>query len=343
MRAALLYENSTELKIDNVNDPALEPGEALVRVKKTGICHSDLNIIDGVIRPPSYPHVLGHEIAGVVEDARPADQMDKTILNELSLQGNRAVVYFYITCGRCEYCLRGRENLCYNYKRIGFELWGGYAELVKVPIKNLVPLPKELDYNAAVLTDAGATSYHALRKAGISMGDNVLVIGAGGLGTMILQIAKASGASTVVIDKVPAKLDYAKSLGADVVINIGEIDKPEKDIEPRSIDIAVDTVGLPETINLSLNLLKRDGKLIILGYSKQNVVNMITTKVIYDELNILGARASTKSELVKVLDLARRGLVKINVTNEYRFDEVNKSLNDLRRGVVVGRGVITFP
>lgn len=342
MKAALLYENSTELKVELINDPVLEPGEALIRVKKTGICHSDLNIVEGVIRPPSYPHVLGHEIAGVVEEALPSDHTDKSILKWLELHNNRILVYFYITCGKCEYCLSGRENLCYDYRRIGFELWGGYAELVKVPIKNLIPLPRELDYDAAVLTDAGATSYHALKKAGVKVGDTVLIIGAGGLGTMVLQIAKASGASTIVADKVPAKLNYSKSLGADVVVDISEVDKLRKEVGGKAVDVVVDTVGLPETIDLSLSLLKRDGKLVILGYSKQNTVNITTTKVIYEEFNIIGARASTKSELVKVLDMARRGFIRVNVTNEYRLEEVNKALDELKKGLIVGRGVISF-
>lgn len=341
MRAALLFEGSRDLKIQDVEDLKPLPGHALIEVKMCGICHTDLHIIDGFLKPPAYPHVLGHEIAGIVRSAIPTNSREKTLLEMIQSYDNRVIAHFYVTCGICQYCVSGNENLCYRFQRIGFDLWGCYAEFVRAPIENLVPLPSSLGYEAAVLTDAGATAFRALRKAGANVNNSVLVIGIGGLGSMVVQIAKAMGAHVIAIDKTEDKIRWARSLGADAAFNITDEDLIKKEIR-EGVDIVVDCAGATKTISTGLRLLKRSGRLILLGYSKESFVETPAMKIVYDELYIMGSRASAKQDLLGVLELAKREKIKPIVTNKYRLDHVNRGIDDLRSGLVLGRAVIDF-
>ena len=347
MKAALLYEGAKELVVEDVEEPKIEPGEVLIRVKATGICHTDLHFIDGLLKPPRYPHVLGHEIAGVVEKYLPLTRSDEEYMRNLLKQHDgRVLVYFYVTCGRCYYCASGNENLCLNFKRIGFELWGGYAEYVKVPLRNLIPLPGNLDFNAAVLVDAGATTYRALGKLGLRAGRIVAIIGVGGLGGMALQLAKASGLKVVAFDVSDAKLKYAEELGADAALNASQMNvdditrELEKKLGSGNVDGVIDTVGSNETLKLSFKLLKRAGKIVILGYGKDKHLQLPVMDLIYDELVVMGSRASSLNEVRDVVRLAERGLIRVNVTDEYALSDINTAFNDLRSGRILGRGVV---
>lgn len=357
MRAALLYEDRKELILDDVEDPKVHEGYALVRVKACGICHSDLNIIDRVLKPPRYPHVLGHEIAGVIEDHKPAtDQERKFVEHIISNYDGRVLIHFYITCGRCQYCLRGSDNLCISFRRIGFEEWGGYAEYVAVPIRNLIPLPRNLDYSAAVLVDAGATAYRALRKLDLRVGEMVAVIGIGGLGSMAVQLAKAQGLRVLAIDIYDEKLRYAKDMGADYVLNIHEIEaklssKNMRELlnellglkeEEGSVSGVIDTVGTSRTITLAMGMLKRAGKIILLGYGIEHNIPIPLIKTIYDEIKIEGSRAASMWEVIETVNIASRNMIKPNVTAEYSLYNINEALDMLRKGKILGRAIIKF-
>lgn len=343
MKAALLYEGRRELEVKEVKEPEIRGGEALLKVGATGICHSDLHIVDGFLKPPRYPHVLGHEIAGVVEEAKPTNRVEKEVLERIEQTGGRAIIYFYITCGSCEYCISGKENLCYTYRRIGFEEWGGYAEYVRVPIVNLVPLPEELGFEAGILADAGATAYRALSKAGVQVGSNILIIGVGGLGSMALQIAVSSGATVGAIDIEDTKLKYARELGAVYTLNFKEsADKVWEETEGRGVEVVVDTVGKEETIKLGLEVLKRGGTLILLGYGKDSRIDYPVSRIIYEDYKIVGSRASAKHDLYQVVELAKKEKIRLNVTSEYKIEDVNRALKDLRHGRILGRGIIRF-
>lgn len=352
MKAALLYENKKELVIEDLEEPKISEGEALVKVKACGICHTDLNIIEGVLKPPKYPHILGHEIAGDVVEYKPATQQEKEFIKLIeSDYSSRVIVYFYITCGRCGFCLKGYDNLCNFFKRIGFEEWGGYAEYVKVPIRNLLPLQKKLDYNAAILVDAGATTYRALKKTSLGPGNLIAIIGVGGLGSMALQLAKVFGFRVLALDIYDSKLDYAKKLGADYTLNVGEFKTKKENINSifknsmnvdDGVDAVIDTVGTSETLDIAITMLKRGGTIILLGYGKERTLSLPIIKIIYEEYRIEGSRAATRWEVLEVLNLALRGIIRPLVTREYKLDEVNKALNDLRRGEILGRAILRF-
>lgn len=353
MKAALLYENSRELVIEEVVEPKISEGEVLVKVRACGICHSDLNIIDGILMPSRYPHILGHEVTGDIVGYRPVTMQEKEAMKLIESEYmGRVAVYFYITCGRCSFCLRGHDNLCTNFRRIGFEEWGGYAEYVKVPIRNLIPLPKNLDYHAAILVDAGASTYRALRKAALEPGSSIAIIGIGGLGSMALQLAKVFGLTTLAIDIYDKKLSYAKKLRADYILNMNEIKAKNEEYinsvlkrmmgDDGKVNAVIDTVGTSETLSAAIAMLKRGGTIVLLGYGKEKLLPLHIIRVIYEEYRIEGSRASSKWEVVEVLNLASRGMIHPVVTDEFRLDEVNEALNKLRRGEIMGRAIIKF-
>ena len=196
MKALVLHEYNEELRLENVADPTLGPLDILLRVKACGVCGTDLKILSGKIPPPivTLPHTPGHEIAGEVAEIGSA-------VRSVTV-GERGLVYFYVGCKDCEMCRTGRENICFSIKRLGFELPGGFAEFVKLPAYNFCPVDEPISYpEMGILPDAVATSYHALKTmAGMKVGEDVMIMGVGGLGIHAVQIAKLMGAKVFAID-----------------------------------------------------------------------------------------------------------------------------------------------
>src|SRR3989442_8890564 len=174
MRAARIFEDLT-LRLEEIEDPKPGPGEVLVRIHAAGVCGTDLHILDGMIKPTTYPMTLGHEAAGVIE---------KTGGGVAMQPGTRVAIYNKIFCGRCEQCLRGRTNICdAEPEQLGFNRDGGDAEYAIVPEANAVPLPEEVDFGAAaVLTCAGMTAVHATKLSNLRLGETAVVDGIGGGG-----------------------------------------------------------------------------------------------------------------------------------------------------------------
>ncbi|MCX6001548.1 MAG: alcohol dehydrogenase catalytic domain-containing protein [Chloroflexi bacterium] len=195
MRAAVLKQYGSPLTVEEVDDPVLSPNDVMVRVKACSLCGSDLKIASGKFPGTTLPHIPGHEIAGEVYKV--GDQVTK-----LSA-GDNVVVYFYVTCGVCRYCKSGNDSLCENLRgHIGFNVNGGMAEFLSVPSSCLIPFGSSISFtHAALMPDAIATSYHALRTQGkLKKGEVAVVIGIGGLGLHAVQIAKALGATVIAVD-----------------------------------------------------------------------------------------------------------------------------------------------
>ncbi|MDG6995843.1 MAG: zinc-binding dehydrogenase [Nitrososphaerota archaeon] len=344
MRAALLHENESTLKLGIVDTPRIAQGEALVQVQAAGLCRTDLKFIRGLMKPRSYPHILGHEISGKVIEAMPADIRDEESLTVLEKTNYKALVYFYLTCGGCFYCLSGKSNLCTKLARPGFELPGGFCEYVKVPIRNLVAT--SLDADAAVLTDAGATMLQAIRKVAPKSGTRIAFAGAGGLGTFGIQLAKQMGCEVVALDVDEKKLQFARSLGADGTLNVTDAD-PTKVREildekggGRPVDIFVDLVGNESTQSLAIALLAKGGKLIQVGWTPTSFSQVTLKKLVYDELQIIGSVASFIEDLRDFVELAELGKIKLNVTKRYPLEEINSAIEELEQNKVIGRSIV---
>lgn len=256
MRAARLYGPGRPLVIEEVPKPVPGPGEALVKVKAAGICHTELHFIDGILNLGVWPITLGHEIAGVVEDVGPGVTTVKP--------GDRVIVYYYVGCGRCRFCLRGEENLCESPKaEYGFITDGGFAEYVKVPERNLVRLPDNISFEqAAPIGCSVTTAIHATKRASPSVGERVVVYGVGAVGFALIQYNKLIGAEVIAVGRSPAKLKVAKELGADYVVNAKEEDVVKRIMEitgGRGADVVYELMGTAETMENSLKMLAKGG------------------------------------------------------------------------------------
>lgn len=344
MKAARLYENERALRIEEAEEPRIENGDALIGVASTGLCGTDLKIVRGFLKPPSYPHIMGHEIAGRLVDAKPSNAREEALLTEIR-KAPTLLVHFYVTCGSCRYCLTNRANLCTSLHRLGFDLAGGFAEYVKAPIQNLVPT--SLGPEAAVLTDAGATVWHAFKKLDLKPGTRAVVMGAGGLGGFAIQLSKLMGVEVIALDIADEKLGFAKEQGAEVAVNISgkDVGKVREEIgfEARNsrADAFVDLVGTEESQNYATALLRPAGRLLQLGYSSAHYTNVAAKDVVYNEMQIIGSLASTVTDLREITKLVESGKVRLNVTRKYRLLDVNSALDDLGRNKILGRVVIT--
>jgi len=337
MKTMVLSQYNTPLEIHDREIPRVDSGEVLLKVKACGICQTDLKIIRGVIPPPivTLPHVLGHEVVGEVVAVG-------DLVSEVQ-PGEVGVVYSYVTCHDCNLCLAGRENLCIHLERIGFEREGGFTEYLKIPAYNFCAFSKDLAVEKmAILADAIGTPYRAITGlAKVRPGQNVLIVGAGGLGIHAVQIAKLCGANVTVADRDPNARDLAKIYGADETLDPDEAAQTIlEQTGGLGVDVVIEIVGYPETLDWSLPALKSGGKLILVGYAPEHPFALNTMMMHYNEYEIIGCRFVTKSELLELIKLVENGKIKPVVTQTFPFDQANAALETLKEGKSLGRIVL---
>ncbi len=339
MKAMVLRDFKSDLVMENINMPKLGPHDVLVKVKACGICRTDVKIKNGLMdsRVIKLPHIMGHEIAGIVEEAGENAVNVKT--------GQRVVVYFYQTCQSCRHCIEGRENLCGSIKRAGFEYDGGFAEYVKVPENNVVLLENGISFEeAAVLPCAVATPYHAIKKlSNLQPGETVLIVGVGGLGVHAIQIAKALGGRVIACDLVENRLEAALKYGADVALNAGSDElagQIKKITDGYGADICLDLVGSPKSFDWALNATRNGGRYCLVGYAPKQPLTIDSVPYHQNEWQLIGCRASTKQDLMDVVSLTSRGLIKSVIDEVYPLEDVNIGLANLEQGKILGRGVL---
>ena len=346
MRALRLLEWKSEPVLQELAEPEPGPGQVVVRIGGAGACHSDLHLMDEFeagLLPWGPPFTLGHENAGWVHALGPGVQGLEV--------GQPVAVYGPWGCGVCDRCRLGIETYCENPAEApvpggggGLGLDGGMADLMLVPsARHVVPLPDGLEpAQAAPLTDAGLTPYHAVRRSlgKLTPGATAVVIGVGGLGHVAVQIIKAvSAASVVAVDTRTEALDLARSLGADVVVQSGAsaAEQIRDATRGRGADLVIDCVGADSTLALAAASTRTLGDLTILGIAG-GTLPVSFFSVPY-EVSIQTTYWGSWSELVEVLDLAARGLVTPKVTT-YPLDQAVEVYRHLRKGEVEGRAVI---
>jgi alcohol dehydrogenase, propanol-preferring len=340
LKAALFEQFGAPLIVRDVPMPKVGDDQVLVEVGACGICYTDVKIWKGIgaLNAP-LPHVLGHEIAGTVTElGRNVSGVQK---------GERVVVYLYETCGKCEYCQTGKENECVNrVGYIGSNRWGGYEEYVTVRSDNVIKIPHNLSFeDAAPLADAGLTPYHAIvDRAQVKAGETALLVGMGGLALTALQVLKKHvGAKAIAVSRTQSKLDMAKELGADLIINTTSddgVDTVKKFTDGYGVDYIFDFVGSAETVIRDAKYIRRSGKILLLGY--QPGEQMIPVQTVRGFLYMGGSNAGTRNDLRSLVKLASEGKLRSIVTKSFHLEEVNEALNLLAHGEVDGRLVLTF-
>lgn len=330
MRAAVLEDYKSDLVLRDLPVPDPGPGEVLVRVAGVGLCHSDLHLRDGEVPMiPSFPWVLGHEIAGRVEATGPGVEPIE--------HGLPVLVYGGWGCGRCRPCLTGAEQLCDTSRWVGIGRPGGYAEYVVVPAaRHLVPLGDLDPVVSAPLADAALTPYHAIRVAGdrLRPGSTAVVLGAGGLGQFAVQLLSILSATrVVVVDTDEAKRSQAVALGASLALHPDEVTASMA----HTADVVLDIVGSDATLRLGAELLARQGALVIVGLGGGAVpVSFLGTP---PEAVVTSSYWGTRTELEEVVALATAGRL-VHTVHEVDLAGVNTAMADLREGRVAGRVVL---
>ncbi len=260
MKAVRMVGVGKPLELHEVPIPEIGAGDILVRVRAAGICHSDVHYRAGKSRVDPLPLTLGHEVAGIVEKIG-------TDVTQVKI-GDRVCLHYNICCAACDACRSGDDQFCPKCLMIGHYTDGGYAQYIAVPARNAIPLPAEIPFEqGATLMCASATSYHALRKGRLKAGERVAVFGVGGLGMSAIQLAKVLGAREVyAVDINPEKLAAAERHGA-VAIHARKVDAVAeiRKRAPGGVDVALELIGLPLTIQQSLRSLGNMGRAVVAG------------------------------------------------------------------------------
>ena len=260
---AMVYHGNRDLRLETVPDPSPAAGEALLKVDYCGICATD---IEEYVYGPKFldedkmPIITGHEVtATVVEAPRGAAGPGP---------GTRVALNTVLTCGTCFWCSMGETQQCEQFTVVGFDRDGGLAEYLTWPADELIPLPDNVSSEAAALIEPSGVAHHCVQRAGIRPGETVAVVGAGTVGTLTMQIAKAQGARVFAVDVKRMSLDLASNLGAEVAINAAEEDAEEilKGLtEGRGPDVVIDAAGAPNTPADCLRYARRGGRVVLVA------------------------------------------------------------------------------
>jgi len=307
VKAAYFKEHGGSDKIiyGDYKDPVPAAGEAVVRVKACALNHVDMLLLDGRYPPPEgLPHVNGCEVTGTVESVGGA-------VTGLA-RGQRVIVFPGFSCGTCEFCLRGERTVCLRYGYLGAARDGGYAELVKAPAANLVPLPEAISFEAgAAVPLAMLTSWHALiAQAQLRPGQTVLVQAAGsGVGSAAIQIARLVGARVMTTVGSDDKLEFARSLGAEHVVNYRTqdfVEEAKRWTGKRGVDVVIEHIG-GETFERSSYALTRLGTLVSIGSHDTHWGRLDLRHVYSKNLRIMGTNLGSILELRTILDYIEAG------------------------------------
>ena len=341
MRALILEEAGAVPHLSVADIPAPRPGlgEALVRVAACGFCHHDLLVMNGTLRRGVWPGiVLGHEIAGVVEETGEGVSQVRA--------GDRVVSLLTNACGHCDRCLSGREHRCRNGQGIGHRRQGGFAEYVALSQHSLVPLPAGLELaQAALLACPAGVALQGLMAVGVSEGEAVAVVGAGGgLGVHAVQLAKAMGAMTIAVTSTSGKASVLYRYGADEVV---ESAGPDSGLEfwevimalteDEGADAVIDTVGTP-TVRSSVRSLRQYGRLALLGEvgGEGNLLGLIP-EIVFRDARLVGSSGVSRATLQRTVELAAEGKLLPVLQQQLRLEEAARAMEMLAERAVLGR------
>ena len=341
MKAVRLVQSGQRLELQEIPRPHPGDDDVSVRIKAAGICHSDAHYRAGVTRAHPLPVTLGHEVAGVVE---------ATGANVKQLRiGQRVCLHYMVTCGSCVWCIKGHEQFCETGAMIGKDRDGGYAEFITIPARSVFELPDEIPFeHGAIMMCSSATSLHALNKARMKPGESVAIFGVGGLGISAIQLAKILGARKVfAVDLQPDKLELAKSLGAvPIDARVGDPVKLIRDhTAGRGVDVALELIGLPLTMQQAVRSLAKQGRAAIVGITAKNFEVSPYHELVNREAEIIGVSDHLAAEIPLLLEFARTRKLNLSnvVTRTVPLDEkaINNVLDQLQHLCEDVRVVIT--
>jgi alcohol dehydrogenase, propanol-preferring len=356
MKSARIPAPNEPLTISESENPKPQGTQVLLKVKSEGVCHSDLHLWEGgydlgdgqflkvTDRGVKYPITPGHEIVGTIEEI--GDSVSNVSV------GDDVLVFPWMGCGECPACKVGNENLCDAPKSMGLFQNGGYSDYTLIPDSKYLAKLDGVDPDAATsLACSGLTAYNSVKKANANSPEFLVIIGAGGLGLMAIQIAKAiTKAKIICIDNDDKKFDTAKKMGADYVVNTnvtgsiasGTGSPTEKIISicnGKGADSVIDFVNAPQTVRVGMGVLRKRGNLVLVGlFGGSLEISLVTIPL--KSITIQGAYTGNFTDMVELLDLARKGVINPVISKRYSLDEANTALEDLKARKIIGRAVI---
>ena len=337
MKAAVLHDSKKPLVIEDVPRPEIAADEVLLAVEACGVCHSDLHVAEGDW--PQFsgitkrPLILGHEVAGHVVELGSA-------VRELRVGDRVGVPWIYWTCGECEPCREGNENLCWKQLITGVAVDGGYAEFMKARATHVQRIPDDISsVDAAPLFCAGVTVFRALSQAHVKPGQRLAVFGVGGLGHLAVQIGVSLGAEVIAADVSDEKLAAAAKLGATRTFNASTSNAVKELRGFGGAHVVLVTSGAKAAYDTAFGCLRQRGILLVVGLPSENIC-FPAIMMAAGEVRIQASAVGTRQDARDVLALASAGKLKCHVVAR-PLDQVNDVLEDMRRGRIAGRVVLT--
>lgn len=326
MKAIKLAE-PRQVACAQIEKPVPGPGQALIRIKAAGICGSDIGAFRGSNKLVSYPRIIGHELAGIIEEI-PAD-------NKKGLKvGDKVIVDPYLYCGKCYPCTIGRTNCCTSLKVLGVHIDGGMAEYFCHPADMLVKMPQDMDWTLGAMAEPLTISLHGIHRGGLKAGEYCAIIGAGPIGLLAGMIAQAYGAHAILLDLVGERLDFAKELGIEHVINSREEDPVERVSKITGGTMAqqvMECSGANAAVLQSLDLVSHAGRVTLTGWPPKETpipTDIITRK----EIDIRGARTSAGEfeEAIELIHTKKVDVARI-LTKTITLDDAPDTIRDIEK------------
>lgn len=324
---AVKIEKPGEVGVVTLEKPVPGPGEALIKVMSAGICGSDIGAFRGSNVLVSYPRVIGHELAGIIESI-PEDNPKGFKV------GDKVIVDPYLYCGSCYPCSIGRTNCCTSLHVLGVHVDGGMAEYFCHPADMLVKMPEDMSWTDAALAEPLTISLHGIHRGGLKAGEYCAIIGAGPIGLLAGMIAQAYGAHAILLDLVQERLDFAKELGIEYTINSGKED-PEKRIAEITGGVMAQQVmecsGANAAIRSTLDYVSNAGRITLTGWPKKETP-LPTDAITRKEVDIRGARTSAGEfeEAIELIYTKKVDAAKI-LTKTISVDEAPETIRDIEK------------
>jgi D-arabinose 1-dehydrogenase-like Zn-dependent alcohol dehydrogenase len=336
MRAMAVFDYGQPLRPFDAPEPDMPPGHALLEVQTCGVCATDLKIAGGRMANSgtlALPHVPGHEVFARVVRSEPPGLIDA---------GTPVIVYQYRPCRRCASCRRGDEVLCLDMQSwIGVTDPGGLQERIVAAVDRLIEVPPTIPpASAGPLTCAIGTAYRSVVTWGrVSLGDVVLVLGLGGVGIHVAQFAAAAGGTVLGTDTHPPTLEVAGELGIQAIDAGDDVVGRVRTLAPDGVDAVIDTIAV-DGGSLAASAVRRGGRIIVVGHGAGADLRIATSRLVLDEVQLLGSRYSTRDEMAHAVAAVATGVIRPVIGMTRPLDRANEVLESLARGDVVGRAVI---
>jgi L-iditol 2-dehydrogenase len=303
-----------KIEINEVPRPAAKPGEVIVEVKRIGVCGSDIHVFHGLHPYTSYPVVQGHEVSGMIAEVGEG-------VTGLAV-GDKAVFMPQVTCGTCYPCRHGMYHICDQLKVMGFQTSGAAQEYFPVPAEMVLKLPESVSLDEAAMVEPVSVAVHALARYGSLEGQKVVVLGAGTIGSLVAQVARASGAAAVMLTDISEyKLEKARQCGVDLTVNTTHQDLGEailNNFGPDKADLILECVGVQDTITQAVSNARKGSTIVVVGvFGKKPEVDL---GLVQDrELSLIGTLMYQKCDYERAIELVASGKLCLGPMITHRF------------------------